>query len=97
MRTIYAQEGIIGFFKGFWWSFLSVSFARMLFFTGYEMSKNMYAKHAPDGVATKKHIAMASFQTSILAQFITTPFWVVKTRLLLNTNKRISVRRAGLS
>ena len=35
-------------------------------------------------------VALASIEASVVATVVTQPFWVVKTRMLLNLNKSIS-------
>lgn len=53
----------------------------------YETRKSRFERAGYD---TMKAVTRASVEASILCTLVTQPIWVVKTRMLLNTNSRIS-------
>ena len=57
------------------------------FFWNYEVAKKA---HEQNGTTTMKAVTLASIEASFMTTLITQPIWVVKTRMLLNVNKKIS-------
>jgi solute carrier family 25 (mitochondrial folate transporter), member 32 len=49
--------------------------------------KNIYERR---GLEKMSSVALASIEASVLATVVTQPVWVVKTRMVLNVNRRIS-------
>ncbi|EGR29358.1 mitochondrial carrier protein, putative [Ichthyophthirius multifiliis] len=85
-QTIYYQEGFKGLYKGFWWSFFAQSTSRILFFTIYENVRNRLEEHS-NTLQKDVQIFISSTTSGIIASFITTPMWIIKTRMLLNTKQ----------
>ncbi|EAR86367.3 folate carrier protein, putative (macronuclear) [Tetrahymena thermophila SB210] len=88
-QTIYSQEGVRGLYKGFGWTLFAQSVSRVLFFTLYEKSRDFYEKILQHQ-SKEFQIFVASTQSGVIATFITTPMWILKTRMLLNTKQNIS-------
>ena len=80
------EEGFRGFYKGFIWSFFSQTVSKSMFFTIYGNSKDYYMKK--HGKIDDIHI-FCSF--GAITSFVTSPLWVVKTRLMLNREAGKSV------
>jgi solute carrier family 25 folate transporter 32 len=57
------------------------------FLSSYETRKSKFQRA---GYERMKAVTRASVEASILCTLITQPIWVVKTRMLLNTNQNIS-------
>jgi len=95
-QCILKEEGIRGLYKGFAFSFLTNSLSTSLFFSLYKVVQFSYEwlKHFHEGRTTHKkylpHVTLASIEASLLSVFITEPVWIVKTRMLLNTEEKIS-------
>lgn len=81
LKEIHGNEGFKGLYKGFYISLLSQGLATGFFFWVYESRKAIYER---EGFEIMDAVTMASIEASILATLITQPFWVVKTRMLLN-------------
>ncbi|KRX09176.1 Mitochondrial carrier domain [Pseudocohnilembus persalinus] len=89
VQQIKKNEGLKGFYKGYLFSFCAASISRVLFFTLYEKSKDYY-KNASFNKLQDKHVMISSLTSGVCATLITTPLWVIKTRMLLNTNHNIT-------
>ena len=57
------------------------------FFWNYETAKKSYEQN---GMNTMKAVTLASIEASFMTTLVTQPIWAVKTRMLLNVNKKIS-------
>jgi hypothetical protein len=80
---IATNEGIRGLYKGVSLSLLSTNSSRTLFFGVYGKQKSRYEKIY--GMQSQKPIIYASIQSSIITSIVTSPLWVAKTRVVLNT------------
>jgi solute carrier family 25 folate transporter 32 len=80
---IAATEGVRGLYKGVSLSLLSTNMSRTLFFGVYGKQKSKYEKI----YGTHRHlpIVLASVQSSLFTSIVTSPLWVAKTRVVLNT------------
>jgi solute carrier family 25 folate transporter 32 len=85
-RQIHREEGVRGFFKGFYMSLLSQALASSFFFWIYEQRKQKYHQQYSPMTA----VALASLEAGVIATLFTQPFWVIKTRMLLNVQPNIS-------
>jgi len=96
VQRILKEEGMRGLYKGFAFSFLTNSLAISIFFSLYRVVQYSYErlKHFHEGRTTHKkylpHVTLASIEASLLSVVITEPVWIVKTRMLLNTDEKIS-------
>ena len=61
--------------------------AVFLYLLRYETRKDAYEEK---GFQKMKAVTYASTEASILSTLITQPIWVIKTRMMLNINKKIS-------
>ena len=61
--------------------------AVFLYLFRYETRKDAYEEK---GYNKMKAVTYASTEASILSTLITQPIWVIKTRMMLNMNKKIS-------
>ena len=57
------------------------------FFWNYETAKKT---HEINGMSTMNAVTLASIEASFMTTMVTQPIWVIKTRMLLNVNKKIS-------
>ena len=94
LRTMWAEEGIFSLYRGALVNIVAGSLANSIFFYVYADGKNRYAYDAnnPKSFVT----IMISIRAAIIAQVLTIPFWVVKTRLALYKEKGIDSSRGGL-
>ena len=83
------EEGFKGFYKGFIWSFFSQTISKSMFFTIYGNSKDYFMKK--HGKIDDIHIFCSSLSSGAITSFVTSPLWVVKTRLMLNREAGKSV------
>ena len=87
LKMIYKTEGFKGLYKGFYISLLCQGSSMSFFFWNYETRKHTYEQK---GLKTMDAVTLASIEASLLTTLITQPIWVIKTRMLLNVNKKIS-------
>lgn len=87
LKLIYANEGFKGLYKGFYISLFSQASSMSFFFWQYETRKSLYENQ---GCEKMKAVTYASIEASFLTTLITQPIWVIKTRMMLNMNKKIS-------
>jgi hypothetical protein len=78
---MYVHEGLISLYRGALVNILAGSFANSVFFTIYADGKVKYNYDAsnPGSWTT----VIISLRAALVSMFVTTPFWVIKTRLAL--------------
>jgi len=81
LSRMYRHEGLISLYRGAMVNILAGSLANSIFFSVYTDGKHRYNYDAsqPNSWTT----IIISLRASLVAMIVTTPFWVVKTRLAL--------------
>ena len=81
LTKMYRHEGLISLYRGAMVNIVAGSYANFLFFYIYTDGKRRYNydPSKPNSWTT----VIISLRASLIAMIMTTPFWVVKTRLAL--------------
>jgi hypothetical protein len=80
-KTIYRTEGFLALYRGVLINIVAGSVANSIFFSVYQYGKRIY-NFDSNNPKSWKTIAI-SMQAGVIAQVVTMPLWVVKTRLAL--------------
>jgi len=83
LMEIGKTEGMRGLYRGVVLSAMSSNAAKFIFFGLFGMEKQRYENKF--GKKSQMAIVFASLEASIIATVLTSPLWVIKTRLILNT------------
>lgn len=81
LSTMYGQEGLMALYRGALVNLVAGSVAQSIFFYAYADGKTRYGfdREAPGSWVT----AWVSLRAGLISMALTTPMWVVKTRLAL--------------
>jgi hypothetical protein len=82
LRTMYQKEGLPSLYRGVVLNLVASSIAQSIFFYVYTEGKHRYSydENNPSGWTT----ALISLRAGLASMTLTTPMWVVKTRIVLH-------------
>ena len=93
MKTMWAEEGLVSLYRGVLVNIIAGSVANSIFFFVYADGKSRYNFDAnnPGDLVT----ICISVRAAIVAQILTIPLWVIKTRLALYKEKGFETTKGG--
>lgn len=92
LRTIYAEEGIRGVFRGVGPALLTVPLFWGVYWPIYDRTKVFFQENHPDWSPPVAHLS-AAVSAGVVGDVITNPFWVTRTRiqtLILHPEMKVS-------